>query len=184
MTHASTHPGFPAEPYRTHGTPGDARPAFTIVEAAISTIIVAVMLVAALNTVGASRTTQHKVVLVSRGQLLAEALMAEILQQRYQEPDGTPAFGCETGEATSQRSAYDDVDDYNGWSAGPPRARDGSPLVNSAGWRRSVTVERIDPIDTEEVRTVETGAKRITVTAAYEGVPQATLVAIRTVDWR
>lgn len=150
----------------------------------ISTVIVAVMLVAALHTVGASRLTQHKVAVVSRGRLLAEALMSEILQQKYEEPDGAPAFGREAGESAASRAAYDDVDDYDGWSAGPPVAKDGSPLVNSAGWRRSVTVERIDPIETDEVKTVETGAKRITVTAAYKDVPQATLVAIKTVDWR
>lgn len=172
----------------TRRTPGcgsrTASRAFTIVEAVISTVIVAVMFVAALHTVGASKLTQHKVATISRGRLLAEAMMSEILQQKYEEPDETAAFGRETGESATSREAYDDVDDYNGWSAGPPVAKDGSALVNSTGWRRSVTVERIDPVNPAEVKTTETGAKRITVTVAYRDVPQATLVAIKTVDWR
>jgi type II secretory pathway pseudopilin PulG len=149
----------------------------------ISTVIVAVMFVAALNTVGASRLTQHRAALVARGRLLAEALMAEILQQNYQEPEGTPAFGREMGESATSRAAYDDVDDYDQWSAGPPVAKDGSALANSTGWRRTVTVCWIDPADPREVKTVETGAKRITVTVYYRDVPQAAVVAIRTVDW-
>jgi type II secretory pathway pseudopilin PulG len=149
----------------------------------ISTIIVAVMFVAALNTVGASRLTQHRTALVSRGRLLAEALMAEILRQNYQEPDETPVFGRETGESATNRAAYDDVDDYDQWSASPPVAKDGSALANSTGWKRTVMVKWIDPDDPREVKTAETGAKRITVTVFYKEAPQATLVAIRTMDW-
>jgi len=157
---------------------------FTIAEATISTVIVAVMLVAALNTVGVSRTTQLKAALVGRGQLLAEALMAEILQQSYQEPTDAVAFGLETGETATIRSAYDDVDDYQGWSATPPTAKDGTTLANSANWKQTVTVERIDPLDPTKVFTKETGAKKITVTLLFKNVPQATLVAIKTVDWK
>jgi type II secretory pathway pseudopilin PulG len=157
---------------------------FTIAEATMSTVIVAVMLVAALNTVGVSRTTQHRTALVGRGQLLAEALLAEILQQSYQEPTDTVAFGLETGETATIRSAYDDVDDYSGWSASPPTAKDGTPLTNSTGWKQTVVVERIDPQNPTVTSTTETGAKRITVTTLYKNVPQATLVAIKTIDWK
>lgn len=166
--------------YASHATPR----AFTIVEAVISTVIVAVMFVAALNTVGASRLTQHRAALMSRGRLLAEALMAEILRQNYQEPSETAAFGRESGESAMSRAAYDDVDDYDQWSAGPPVAKDGSALANSIGWKRTVTVVWTDPADPQGVKTTETGAKRITVTALYQDVPQATVVAIRTVDWK
>jgi hypothetical protein len=152
------------------------------VEATISTVIVAVMLVAALNTVGASRTTQHRAALVSRGQLLAEALLAEILEQHYQEPDGTPAFGRETGESATLRTAYDDVDDYDGWSAAPPTAKDGTVLTNSTGWKQTVVVKPVDPLAPEQVTTRETGAKRVTVTVLYNDVPQATLAAVKTID--
>ncbi len=153
--------------------------AFTIVEAVISTIIVAVMFVAALNTVGASRLTQHRASLVSRGQLLAEALLAEILRQSYQEPADTPVFGREAGELATSRTNYDDVDDYHGWSATPPTAKDGTTLANSTGWQQTVTVEWVDPVVPTQTAATESGVKRITVTVAYNAVPQATLVALR-----
>lgn len=171
-----------AEGGRLTATPAASlRPAaFTLVETVIATVIVAVMFVAALNTVGASRLTQHRASLVSQGRLLAESLMSEILVQSYEEPDGPPAFGRESGELATTRAAYDDVDDYHGWSASPPAAKDGTPLANTVGWTRTVRVEWVDPPDPEQVKTSESGAKLVTVTAAYRGVPQASFTALKT----
>jgi len=154
-----------------------------MVEAVLSTILVSVMLVAALNLVGTSKVTQQKAALTSRGRLLAEDLLAEILRQNYQEPDETPVFGREMAESATNREAYDDVDDYLGWSASPPVAKDDAAIANSTNWKRTVTIERIDPLNPQTVQTVETGAKRITVTVYYLNVPQASLVAVKTVDW-
>jgi type II secretory pathway pseudopilin PulG len=152
---------------------------FTLMEAVISTVIVTVMFVAALNTVGASRITQHKAALVSRGRMFAESLTAEILQQAYQEPGTTYVFGRESGESDTSRAAYDDVDDYSGWTESPPVAKDGTALPNSANWRRTVTVEWVDPLNPQQVSGTETGAKRITVVATFRNVPQATVVAVK-----
>ncbi len=153
---------------------------FTLVEAAISTVIVSIMFVVALNTVGTARVAQHKASLVGQGRMFAESLMAEILQQSYQEPGSTYVFGREAGESDTSRTAYDDVDDYHGWSESPPVAKDGTALPNSVNWSRTVTVEWVDPQQPKQVRGTETGAKRITVVAAFRSVPQATLVAVRT----
>jgi type II secretory pathway pseudopilin PulG len=154
--------------------------AFSIVEAVISTIIVAFMLVAALSTVGASRRVQQKTSLADRGRLLAESLLTEILRQDYQDSDNPIVFGPEASESTATRAAFDDVDDYDGWSASPPAGKDGAVLANASGWTRTVAVVWIDPRHPAMVKSFETQAKRITVTAGYNNVPQATLVAIRT----
>jgi type II secretory pathway pseudopilin PulG len=156
-----------------------SRRAFTIVEAVISTIIVAVMFVAALNTVGASRLTQHRAALISRGQLLAESLMSEILRQSYQEPSDTPLFGREAGELATSRANYDDVDDYHGWAATPPQTKEGTIVANAMGWKQTVKVEWVDPAHPQQVKATESGAKRITVTISCNAVPQASLVAVK-----
>jgi len=156
------------------------RTAFTLVEAVIATVIVSVMLVAALGTVGTSRLVQQKVSLSSRGRLLAESLLAEIIQQAYQDPDETVAFGAESGEKTNNRSDFDDVDDYHGWSQSPPKTKSGSAIPASTGWTRTVTVVWVDPAAPAQTETSESGAKRITVTARYSNVAYATLVAVRT----
>lgn len=154
--------------------------AFTIVEAVISTIIVAVMLVAALSTVGASRLTEHKASLAHQGRLLAESLMAEVLRCDYEDPNGAAVFGREAGESATTRTDFDDVDDYDGWSSSPPRTKTGTQLSSTTDWTRTVTVVWIDPMDPSVVKAAETGAKRVTITASYNDVPQATLVALKT----
>jgi len=156
------------------------RGGFTLVEAVLSTVIVSVMLVAALSTIGASRLIQQKVSLSSRGRLLAESLLAEIIQQAYQDPDETVAFGPESGEQTNNRSDFDDVDDYHGWSQSPPTNKDGSTIAEASGWKRTVTVSWVDPGAPAQTETSESGAKRITVTVSRSNVTYATLVAVRT----
>lgn len=159
---------------------GATAPAFTLAEAVVSTAIVAVMFVAALNTVGTSRVAQHKNAMAGRGQLFAQALMAEILQQDYKDAGSSPVFGLESGESNATRADFDDVDDYTGWTASPPTAKDGTALANSTDWRHTVTVEWINRLNPAQVETTETGAKRIRVTLSCHNVPQASLVAIRT----
>ncbi|MCU0914914.1 MAG: prepilin-type N-terminal cleavage/methylation domain-containing protein [Planctomycetes bacterium] len=152
---------------------------FTLIETLLSTVIVAVMFVAALNTLGASRVTQLKAALIGQGRMLAEALMAEILPQHYEEPDGACVFGREAGELETSRAAYDDVDDYQGWSESPPVTCEGTVLPDAAHWTRSVTVAWVDPLNPRQVSGAETGVKRITVVAAFREVPQATVVALK-----
>lgn len=158
---------------------GNRPEAFTIVEAMISTIIVAMMFVAALNTVGASRVTQYKASQVIRGQLMAESLLSEILQQSYEDPDGTPIFGLETGELGTTRAAWDDVDDYEEFTESPPATKDGTVLTNATGWERQVRVEWVAASDPTTAQTAETGIKRVVVTVRYTGSPQTSLAALK-----
>jgi Tfp pilus assembly protein PilV len=155
-------------------------PSFTLVEAVISIAVVAVMLTAALSAAGAAKLAQLRTAHAGRAALLAEALMAEILRQDYAEPTDAPAFGREVGEEAGCRSAYDDVDDYAGWSASPPESKNGQPLAGVSGWRRAVAVARVDPSDLASVVTTDSGVKRITVSASYRGAALARLVALRT----
>ncbi|MBN1509956.1 MAG: type II secretion system protein [Sedimentisphaerales bacterium] len=154
------------------------RRGFTIVEAALSTVIVAVMFVAVLNTVGASMSVQWRTATIGRGRLFAQMFLSEILLQSYQDST-SPVFGVESGESTTTRADFDDVDDYSGWS-GVPTAKDGTALPNSSGWTQTVTVEWVDRLNPSTVVGSESGAKRITIVTKCNNVPQVTLVALRT----
>ncbi len=155
--------------------------ALTLVEAVVSIALVGVMLVAALNTVGASQTTQKKMGDRNRAMLLAQDLLAEIVQQAYMEPgqESSP-IGVEGGEASGKRDRFDDVDDYDGWSASPLQERDGTVVSDFVGWRRSVAVDWVNSINVAQVLGSDAGVKRITVTVAWNDLPFATLVALRT----
>ena len=156
--------------------------AFTLVEATISIFIVGVMIVTALSIVGATRLGEYKVAESTRGLPLAQDLMAEILQQAYTDPEhGLGSFGLDTDEVgNGSRSLWEDVDDYDEWSASPPEQKDGTEIEGLSGWQCGVNVAWIDPMDSSQVESSESYAKRVTVTVGYNNIPNATLVAIRT----
>lgn len=163
--------------------PGQTRLGLSLIEVTISVVIVAVMMVAALTTVSgvmhARQVSQNRQV----ARTLAETLMAEIMSKEYQDPDTVgESFGQETGEAaTGNRSLFDDVDDYDGWSANPPQWSDGVVVPNRQDWTRSVDVFCTSPADLnmELPNSWDFGLKRITVTVSYGGEEMVTLVAIR-----
>jgi MSHA pilin protein MshD len=159
---------------------GAACRGLTIVEAAISVVIVAVVLVAALQTLGASARARAVQAAQCQAPALARLLMAEIRQSRYAD-DTTPdaPLGPDAGEWVGKdRTMFDDVDDYNGMVESSPRARDGSPLSSAGNWQRQVTVEWVQPADPAVVVASDMGLKRITVTVSGAG-PTVTLVALR-----
>jgi MSHA pilin protein MshD len=161
---------------------GIARRGLTLIEGVVSMLIMSVLLVAALNTVGVSQISLKKMGDRSRGVLLAQQLMAEILRQDYEEPDDVPGFGREASEdSAGGRARYDDVDDYNGWTAMPPEYKDGSEIPNLPGWRRKVAVTWANPTNLAQSYGAEGQTKRIAVAVTRNDVPVAELVAVKTV---
>ena len=158
----------------------DRATGFTLVEASVSVLIVGVMLVAALQTVSHSRLVQYRLAERARGEHLARALLAEIVQQRYADPDVAPVFGPELGES---RATYDDVDDYNGLNDTLLTARDGVALAvpRANTWRRAVVITWMNPATLAPASPhLESGAKRVTVSTYHNGVRVAECVAVRT----
>jgi hypothetical protein len=76
-----------------------------------------------------------------RAARLGRDMVEEILCKSYQEPDKTPLFGPEPGEAT--RAAFNDVDDFNGFSENAGALKDASGQLyptEDQRFSRSVTV--------------------------------------------
>ncbi|MCH8314581.1 MAG: prepilin-type N-terminal cleavage/methylation domain-containing protein [Planctomycetes bacterium] len=165
-------------PNARHRTPG-----FTLIEAVISVVLVGVLLVAAINTLGATAVSKRNIEHQALGYPLAADLMTEILNQAYEEPVDTVNFGRESSESGGDRTDWDDIDDYEGWSATPPEGKDGAPLDGYDQWTRSVEIAFVQTASLNNEVGVNTGVKRITVTASFNGVPAAELVAIRTQAW-
>jgi prepilin-type N-terminal cleavage/methylation domain-containing protein len=158
-----------------------ARRGLTLLEVVMATLIVGVMIVVALNALGAvtreSQSFGNRAIALG----LAEDLMAEIQQSPYSDPDQDPVFGRETLELASPRTQFDDVDDYRNWDHQPPQARDGTPLADRNDWRRRVTVERVAANDPTQVSagSTDTGVKRIHVFVEYRDEVLIELVALR-----
>lgn len=152
-----------------------------MIEVAVSMIIVSVILLTAMNMIGAAGQSTRSMTDRGTGHLLAEQLMAEILAQAYEDPDEpTAELGTEGFEdVTKDRSYYDDVDDYDRWNAMPPESRDGVTIPGYTVWGRQVRVYWVEPTDTTLIAAGNTGIKRISVTVTRSGVKVAKLSALR-----
>jgi hypothetical protein len=149
----------------------------------ISIVLVGVSLVAALNMVGASKQSEQNMSVKRDANLLAQELMSEILSCDYADAvEGADSFGL-TGlkSATGNRSLFDDVDDYHGWSASPPQDKAGNTYADLPDWQRTVAVVWADPTDTSKVVGSNQGIKKITVNVLHKGIMASSLTALRTV---
>ncbi len=157
---------------------------FSLIEAVLSVVIVGTLMVAALNTVGASRTAQVSAARRSRAVPLANALMAEILQQPYEDPTtpGDTTLGPEADEGATRKD-FDDFDDYEDWVESPPQRRDGAEIPWSRGFKRTVRVKWCDPSDLDDDLDTPSGVKRVRVRVFYNSQEVFTLRAIRTKRW-
>ncbi len=164
--------------------PTAARRGFGMVESVFSIVLVGGLLVAALNTVGASATAQQSVNDRSIADLLARDLMTEIMVLPYEDPDGNPVFGPEPAESTPTRAGFDDVDDYRAWNgSNGAKKKLGTLIPGYAAWIRMSNVEWVNAADLTTVSLTTTNIKRVTVTVVRADEPTnvvAKLVGIRT----
>jgi len=151
----------------------------SLVEVLVSTVIVGGMLVSAMYTVSAARLGEHKVAGNTRGLMLAQDLMEEILQQPYEDPEEPGGVGPETGESGTTRADFDDLDDYVGWSSQPPVNKDGSAIPWADGYKREAIVNWLDPVDLTSISMSDTRLGRIEVKVSHDGQPDVALVAVR-----
>jgi len=136
----------------------------------MSVLIVGVMLVAALETIGASARDSVLQQEQCQATALAEQLLSEIVPCRYADPN------TESGET---RATWDDVSDYDGLTENPPTARNGSPLAGYTGWQRKVQVHFVDPGHPSVPVGSDAGLKRVIVTVVSPRGKTTTLTALR-----
>jgi MSHA pilin protein MshD len=154
----------------------------TLVEALISVVILSVGLVAALNTLGSAARANAVLTTKRDGLLLGRELMGEIMASRYRDAqDNKGAIGREDSEKDDVRELWDDVDDYDGWSASPPQTKNGTPMDTYARWTREVAVNHVDTTSLAKTTLAvgETGLKRITITVTDPHGRTTTLEALR-----
>lgn len=115
---------------------------FTLVEALIATVVLAVATVAVAQMLGASAQQAANMRHQSMSLELARQLMEEIASKPITDSTGAISLGHETGE--NSRSQYDQIDDYNGYTdtSDAITMLDGSTVNYGDGVRyyRSVTV--------------------------------------------
>jgi prepilin-type N-terminal cleavage/methylation domain-containing protein len=151
------------------------RAAMTLVEVITCLVILGIAVAAGAQAMASfaagSRIWQDRSTAIE----LAHALMAEI-----NAPSGTNIIGREAGESADDRRTYDDIDDYNGWDATPPKDMTNAPMTAYAGFRQQVEVSFDESVSPAAVAALQTGCcKKIKVTISRDGKVLARLVTIR-----
>jgi prepilin-type N-terminal cleavage/methylation domain-containing protein len=106
---------------------------FTLIEAVVSMVVVALMFTAGLAAAGAAARDRRTQTDLRLGQQLARELMTEICQQRYADPSAN-TIAPFAGISTTDRSNWTHIDDYAGFGETPPRDRSGAALT-AKGWK-------------------------------------------------
>ncbi|MEM8865197.1 MAG: prepilin-type N-terminal cleavage/methylation domain-containing protein [Planctomycetota bacterium] len=175
---------------RQHIASRPQRSGMSLIEVVVSTMLVAVVLVGALNTAGNAIQTSVAASTQLEGHTYAAEMLAEIMAMPYcdpeeNDPDGT--FGIESDEDTSpaNRLLFDDLDDYDDWTEPSALAwRDGAARLDTAGWGRSVTVVKLQKrkvTDTHDDGHNDDDTRLITVEVTSPDGQTTTLQGIRSV---
>lgn len=159
--------------------PRQSRSGFSLLEVVISTLIVGVLMVAAMRTLGAAIRSKQYLNDQSQAHLLAASLLEEAVQRQYADASALALFGPELGESGGPRNSFNDVDDYHNWTESPPQDAQGNALANFDGWERQVIVQYVDPANTNSVVLLDQGLKRVTVSVLKNDVELSKLISVR-----
>ncbi|MBX3405146.1 MAG: prepilin-type N-terminal cleavage/methylation domain-containing protein [Phycisphaeraceae bacterium] len=161
--------------------PPTSRRGFTLIEAAVSTVIVGTMVAAAVAVVGTAAKGAAGERAIRKGQTLAHAMMSEVLAAAFADPDGGTNFGLDSNESHADRTTLDDVDDFHGLIESWPTDHLGRQIPWAKSWQREVKVNSVafgDP-NTPLANNVQTGLKRVTVVVTSPEGRITTMVGLK-----
>jgi hypothetical protein len=157
---------------RTRTSSPGAR-AFSLVECAISMVLVATMFAAGMAAAGSAARDRRTQSNLRTGQRLAAQLLNEIVQQRYVDP-AKDTIAPAAGVSTTDRSNWTHIDDYTGFSQTPPVDRSGKAVAGAAGWTWQATVA-YEPVSTPSTAPPGSGGFLGGLLGAVGGAVSATL---------
>jgi len=129
--------------------------AFTLIELLITIVLVGIVLLALIMSFHESLKSLERQKDLLSANLLSEDLMNEIRSKQY--VPSPPSGG------SNNRVNFNDVDDYAGWSATPPKTIEGGILSNYVGFTRRVFVANVSNDFISPAPTNTAVFKRITV---------------------
>ncbi|MEM9251030.1 MAG: prepilin-type N-terminal cleavage/methylation domain-containing protein [Planctomycetota bacterium] len=131
---------------------------FSLPEVLIASVIVAMVSLTLGQAIVAGHQQSENAVVVHRAALLADSMLERVIALPYDDPDGVSDVGPESGE--SGYTAFDNVDDYHGYSETPGN------LIDVAG-------AALPGVYQTYTRSVQVAAETIDVAAlggAHEGM--------------
>lgn len=169
---------------------------FTLIEAALTTIIIGTGVLAILAAQQAYHMKNNWATRTSTAMLLANELRERTLSMPLHDPiTGDSTLGPELDEAVPL--AYDDLDDFagtvtagvgSGQTFNPPINALGLELDDLAAWTQTIRVEKVpgDQVDTSFPIRLDTGASdmfRVTVAVLYRNPNTSADEAVTELSW-
>ncbi len=148
-----------------------SRRGLTLLEVVVSLILVStiilVSMTASANLLRNKAVSMHAI----DSRELAFQILDEVTAAEFHDPDDDRIFGREASETATNRTDYDDVDDYNGYVASPPTHRDGTAITGLGSWSFRVSVSRAEPVSAGIVGSADDAAplRLVTVTCTSPG---------------
>ncbi|MEM1071879.1 MAG: hypothetical protein AAGB48_10145 [Planctomycetota bacterium] len=172
----------------------DSCSGFAMIEVVLSTVVVGIMAVAAMNLTASVARERSVTADRTRAALLAQTLLEEILilpaegEDEYLNND--PNVTSETnqdltlgGAATAEqptRDGFESMMSYDGWAATPPTDTAGDAIPGADGLTRRVSVTEVDPRNLDGGETPGTGVFRVHVEVLRGTALLGETVAFRT----
>ncbi len=161
-------------PMRTRG--------FSLIEVLIASMLVGLAIAALVVANGTFTMANYAGADLTTAEFLIEQIREMTAMLPVMDPNTMtpPQFGVEADETTV--AAYDDVDDFDGVTFSPPVDAARTPLPDLAAFTQTITVERLNPSNFDQVEddSYNSDFFRVTVTIAQSNQPDR---PISTANW-
>jgi type II secretory pathway pseudopilin PulG len=148
---------------------------FTLIEAAIATVIIGIGITALLASVAAGTRVNDSGQKLTQAVFLAQEIREWTLKLPFTDPDAADASNPPGPDGTNPQTFIDDLDDLMNVTYSPPRDGQGSPIADMVGWSQKITLTWRNPNNL--ATTVAAGASdiiNVTVDISYKGTPTYT----------
>jgi hypothetical protein len=155
---------------------------FTLLEAALTTIIVGTGIVATMQLFAVCTLQNRSASHMTTAMFLANNIQETMADLPFSDPSGV-GFGLEEGGQPV--SAYDDIDDFDAWDsadlAGPIDASR-SAMAELAQYEQRVAVDLVDP-NRLSLDAAGTDAAKVTVRVMYRRTPESDAEEVHRISW-
>ena len=166
------------------------RSGFTLPEASLAVLIVAIGFVAVMELFGACTNENQRSAQITTAQMLAANVQEMMGGLAFKDPYySTTSWAAEPGESDI---TWNDIDDFDGASFNPPKDSTRATIPELAKYVQIVTVTPVDPNrpgnNTNETKLeigkgVYTGALRVRVSIRYRARPTEAFVEVLNTSW-
>ena len=154
-----------------HKGRGTRRRGFTLIEAAVATVVIGLGATALLTAVASGTRTNAAGRSVTQAVLLAQEIREWTLKLPFSDPDEGDAANPPGPDGADPQVFVDDLDDLMNVTYCPPRDGQGQPVADMTGWQQAITLTCRAPADlTTAVTPGTSDTIRVQVDISHNGL--------------